>query len=431
MKLILNSPRGTSDIFGEDIEYRNFIIDKARKLFQIYNYGEIITPAFEYTEVFDKGIGEETDIVQKEMYTFNDKKGRSLTLRPEGTASVVRSVIEHKLYSSHLPLKLYYIENMFRYERPQKGRMREFWQLGVETIGSSNPLIDAETIWLLSALFENLGFKNLKLLLNSLGCQSCRPLYIDVFKKYLSSRMEKLCEDCKLRFVNNPLRIFDCKIENCKTILEEAPKIGACICDDCKMHFYSVIDFIKILGIDFTVKDDLVRGFDYYTGTVFEIISEDLKNVQNALGGGGRYDSLISQFGGPELPAIGFAVGIDRTVVLLKQLNLRIKQNKKEKSVYIIAMQEDFQSFTLPVLKFIREKGYTCEVNHDFKGIGNQIKWAEKNNFDFVIIIGEDEYKTGIITVKDLKSFKQYKIDLKNKDKILEIFGSQQDDRKI
>jgi histidyl-tRNA synthetase len=423
--LVLYSPRGTNDIFGEDIVYRNFIIDKAKELFHIYNYKEIITPAFEHTEVFNKSIGEGTDIVQKEMYTFTDKKGRSLTLRPEGTASVIRAVIEHKLYSEHLPLKLYYVENMFRYERPQKGRMREFWQLGVEAVGSDSPIIDAEAIWLLASLFEKLGFKNLKLLVNSIGCVKCRPSYIKIFKEYLKPKKEKLCEDCIIRYEKNPLRIFDCKIESCRTVLKESPKIHSYICNDCKKHFASVIEFLKILGISFIVKENLVRGFDYYTRTIFEIISEDLQSVQNALGGGGRYDNLIGQFGGPDIPSIGFAVGIDRTIVLMKQLNLSIKSEKKEKFIYVIPMEKDFQAFALSIVKFIRDSGYGCEISYEKKGLGSQIKWAEKNGYDFVIIIGEDEFKTGIITLKDLKAFKQHKIDLKNqKNKIFEFFRS-------
>jgi len=311
--LITGSPRGTSDIFGQDIEYRNFIISKAKELFKIFNYREIITPAFEHTEVFDKSIGDSTDIVQKEMYTFLDKKGRSLTLRPEGTAPVVRAVIEHKMYAETLPLKLYYIENMFRYERPQKGRMREFWQLGVEAIGSPEAFIDAEVIWLLNALFEKLGFKNLKLIINSIGCIKCRIGYIEVLKNYLSPKNDKLCTDCQYRLEKNPLRIFDCKVDQCRLVIKDSPKIYSYICDGCRQHFNQVTDFLKTLGISFIIKEDLVRGFDYYTRTIFEIISEDLKSVQNALGGGGRYDKLIEQFGGPDIPSIGFAVGLERT----------------------------------------------------------------------------------------------------------------------
>ena len=322
--MAINSPRGTADIIGEDIKYRDFIINSARKLFKLFNYKEIITPAFEHTELFDRGIGENTDIVQKEMYTFTDKKGRSLTLRPEGTAPVVRAVLENKIYSGDHPIKLFYIENMFRYERPQKGRMREFWQLGVEASGSGSPVIDAEVIWLLNLYFQKLGFKNLKLILNNVGCPECRKEYIDVLKEYLKPQLQSLCPDCKIRYEKNPLRIFDCKIESCKNIIIDSPKIYDHICKNCRTHFEKVIKLLEKIKIDFIVKKELVRGFDYYTGTVFEIISEDLKGMQNALGGGGRYDNLFEEFGGPSIPSIGFAVGIDRTIVLMKQLKFKV-----------------------------------------------------------------------------------------------------------
>ena len=249
--MILNYPRGTSDILGEDVKYRDFIINTAKKLFELFNYSEIITPAFEHTEVFDRSIGESTDIVQKEMYTFFDKKGRSLTLRPEGTASVIRAVIEHKLYSEHLPLKLFYIENMFRYERPQKGRMREFCQVGVEAVGLNDPVIDAEVIWLLNLFFEKIGFNNLKLLINSVGCNNCRKEYIRVFRNYLKPQVQSLCLDCISRYEKNPLRIFDCKVETCIQILRNSPKIFSYICKECQLHFEKVVEFLTVIRINF------------------------------------------------------------------------------------------------------------------------------------------------------------------------------------
>lgn len=421
--MVLSSPRGTSDIFGEDIRYRDFIINTSRELFDVFNYKEIITPVFEHTEVFDRGIGEGTDIVRKEMYTFPDKKGRSLTLRPEGTASVVRAIIEHKLFAGALPLKLFYIENMFRYERPQKGRMREFWQLGVEAAGISDPQIDAEVIWLLNIIFEKLGFKNLKLLVNSVGCGICRQEYIKAFRSYIQPSVESLCEDCKIRYVNNPLRIFDCKIGGCAAILKEAPKIYAHICPDCRQHFDKVTEYLDLLKIDYVIKDDLVRGFDYYTQTIFEIISADLDSAQNALGGGGRYDKLIPQFGGPDMPSIGFAVGIDRTIVLMRQLNISYSLKQDDLSVLIINMENSHKSYCLELLRFLREFGIKSEISHEAKNIGNSIKSAQKNGFSHIIIIGEDEVKSGILSIKDLKEFQQQKINFKNEpEKILNIF---------
>ena len=425
--MVLNSPRGTSDIFGEDIRYRDFIVNTSKNLFYLFNYNEIITPVFEHTEIFDRSIGQSTDIVQKEMYTFFDKKGRSLTLRPEGTASVIRAVIEHKLYTElyteNFPLKLFYIENMFRYERPQKGRMREFWQIGVEAIGSNEPVIDAEVIWLLNLLFEKLGFKNLKLLVNSVGCSKCRLEYIELFREYLKPEVKSLCPDCKVRFDKNPLRIFDCKVEACLKILKNSPKIYSYICKNCKLHFNEVIRFLKVLGINFVVKEDLVRGFDYYTRTIFEIISEDLKSMQNALGGGGRYDKLIEQFGGPDIPSIGFAVGVDRTIMLMKQLDIEYVEVKKYPKIFIIQMETDFRDYVLKLSKFLRENNLACEIGYGKKSVGSQIKSAEKNDFSHVVIIGEDEIKSDTITIKDLKTFRQYKIDWKNQPlKVLELF---------
>jgi len=410
--LVINCPRGTADIFGDDISYRDFIIESAKKLFKLFNYSEIITPAFEHTEVFNRGIGQSTDIVKKEMYTFPDKKGRSLTLRPEGTAPVVRAIIEHKLYSK-VPIKLFYVENMFRYERPQKGRMREFWQLGVEAAGVNSPLIDAEVIWLLALIFEELGFKNLKLLVNSVGCDDCRPPYINVFKKYIEPQVESLCPDCRERYNTNPLRIFDCKVRSCGTIIEDSPKIYSHLCSGCTQHFKAVTSLLKSLNISFAVKEDLVRGFDYYTRTIFEIISEDLESVQNALGGGGRYDRLIEQFGGPPVPSIGFAVGIDRTIVLMKQLNISCMQNEQENNVFVILLEQEFEGYGLEFLSYLRKHGIRCDISFEIKKIAAQIKWAEKNGFTHTAIIGGDEASSGIITVKRLKDFKQSQLNWK------------------
>ncbi len=421
--MVLNSPRGTSDIFGEDIKYRDFIIGASKELFDVFNYKEIITPVFEHTELFDRGIGESTDIVRKEMYTFPDKKGRSLTLRPEGTASVVRALIEHKLYAENLPLKLFYIENMFRYERPQKGRMREFWQLGVEAAGTSDPQIDAEVIWLLKMIFENIGFKNLKLLINSVGCGACRQEYIKMFKAYLEPSINFLCEDCRIRYEKNPLRIFDCKVERCIEIIKGSPRIYSHICPDCRQHFDTVTEYLDLLNIDYVIKDDLVRGFDYYTRTIFEIISEDLKSVQNALGGGGRYDTLIPQFGGPQMPSIGFAVGIDRTIMLMQQSGIMYSSKKVVLSILIINMENSHKPYCLKLLKFFRDYGIKSDISYETKNIGGRIKSAQKLGFSHIAIIGEDEVKSDKINIKDLQKFQQQEINWKEEpEKILNIF---------
>jgi len=423
--LKLSSPRGTGDIYGEDIDYRNFVIDTARKVFEIFNYREIITPAFEYTEVFSRSIGESTDIVQKEMYTFPDRKGRSLTLRPEGTASIIRSVIENKFYSDSMPLKLFYIGNMFRYERPQKGRMREFWQLGVESIGSDNPILDAEVIWMLNLLYKKLGFKKLVLKVNSIGCVKCRSEFIKEFKKSLNkSDLEKLCSDCRKRFKKNPLRMFDCKKSSCMEVIAKAPDISSFLCSDCRKNFEQVLRYLKNLKIEYKIDAGLVRGFDYYTRTIFEIVSEDLKSAQNALGGGGRYDNLINQLGGPDLPAVGFAVGIDRTIMLMKQLGIKVERKAGKSRVYLTVMDENCQDYSLNILKYLRDLEVICDISFKNRNLKTEIKWAEKNDYDFVIIIGEDEIKSGSLTIKDIRKFKQYKVNWKTqKEKITEIIG--------
>lgn len=422
----LSSPRGTKDIYGEEIGYRNFVMETARNIFEVFKYREIITPAFEYTEVFSRSIGQSTDIVQKEMYTFTDRKGRSLTLRPEGTASVVRSIIENKFYSKSKPLKLFYIGNMFRYERPQKGRMREFWQLGVESIGSDEPVLDAEVIWMLNSLFKKLGFKKLVLKVNSIGCVKCRAEFVREFKKsFKKADLEKLCADCRKRFKENPLRMFDCKKDSCREVIAQAPDISSFLCKDCSKNFKQVLKYLKILKIEYKIDTGLVRGFDYYTRTIFEIVSEDLQSAQNALGGGGRYDDLIGQLGGPDLPAVGFAVGIDRTIVLMKQLGIKVKKKIGRARVYLTAMDEKCRDYSLEVLKYLRDIEVISDISLKNRNLKTEIKWAEKNDYDFIIIIGEDELKSRSLTIKDIRKFKQYKIDWKKqKQRLNNIIGA-------
>jgi histidyl-tRNA synthetase len=422
--LKVNSPRGTADIYGEDIEYRNYVINTARKIFEKHNYREIITPAFEYTRVFSRSIGEGSDIVKKEMYTFSDRKGRSLTLRPEGTASIARAVIENKMYAENLPLKLFYAGNMFRYERPQKGRMREFWQVGIESIGTDSPVMDAEVMWILNSLFEELGFKKLLFKVNSIGCPVCREKFIAELKKYLEPRLEKLCDDCRDRFNVNALRIFDCKKSGCIKILKKSPEMYSYLCPDCKRNFEEILKCLKELKINFMIDKNLVRGFDYYTGTIFEIVSEDLQSAQNALGGGGRYDNLIKQLGGPDIPATGFAVGVDRTIMLMKQLKLRYKKEEDSPGVYLIVLNKKYQLYSLKVLKYLRDSGVVCDINFNDRSLKKEIRSAGKNNYSFIIIIGEDEIKSGKLTLKNIKKFRQYSVDWKNeKEKILKIIG--------
>jgi histidyl-tRNA synthetase len=380
-----------------------------------------ITPHFEYTEVFSRGIGENSEIVQKEMFTFKDKKGRSLTLRPEGTASVVRAVVEKKLYSQELPLKLFYIGNMFRYERPQKGRMREFFQIGVESIGSNNPAIDAEVIWLIFLFFKELGFANLKLMINSIGCTKCRKEYIKKLERYLLPLKKDMCEECNARIGKNTLRVFDCKSAKCKEILRDAVKISDSLCNDCLIHFNNVKSLLEVLEIDYMHDKNLVRGFDYYTRTIFEVISPEINSTQNALGGGGRYDDLIKEFGGPQLSSVGFAIGAERTIMLMKELGIKIPENNNDKGkTYIVSMDLKYNKYLFEIVKFLRTSGVSCDINFNIKNIGKEIKSAQSNGFDNAIIIGEEEYEKQKLTIKRLKDFSQHEFCWKSeKEKII------------
>lgn len=419
--MIYNSPRGTEDYFGEEIKYRDFLTETSRSLFKIFNYSEIITPHFEHTEVFSRGIGENSEIVQKEMYTFSDKKNRSLTLRPEGTASVVRAIVENKLYSENLPLKLFYIGSMFRYERPQKGRMREFCQIGVESAGSDNPSIDADVIWLLYELFRKLGFRNLTLYVNSIGCADCRAEYVKMLEDQLIPVKDSLCQDCNSRLGKNTLRIFDCKVKTCREVLKNVVKISDNLCENCLKHFNEIKSLMDVLEVDYVHNKNLVRGFDYYTRTIFEIISSDINSAQNALGGGGRYDNLIKEFGGPEISSVGFAIGLERTVLLMKELGIKLPDSMKSlNKTYIINMDSVYDKYVFELLRYLRSRDIYCDTNFNIKSVGKEIKFAQNNGYENVIIVGEDEYRKKSVKIKNLKKYSQKEFEWDSeKEKIL------------
>lgn len=419
--MIYNSPRGTEDYFGEEIKYRDFLIETSKSLFKIFNYSEIITPHFEHTEVFSRGIGENSEIVQKEMFTFSDKKNRSLTLRPEGTASVVRAIVENKLYSENLPLKLFYIGSMFRYERPQKGRMREFCQIGVESAGSDNPSIDADVIWLLHELFRKLGFRNLTLYINSIGCADCRAEYVKMLEDQLLPVKDNLCQDCNARLGKNTLRIFDCKVKTCSEVLKNAVKISDNLCESCLNHFNEIKSLMDVLEVDYVHNKNLVRGFDYYTRTIFEIISSDINSAQNALGGGGRYDNLIKEFGGPEISSVGFAIGLERTVLLMKELGIKLPDSMKSlNKTYIINMDSVYDKYVFELLRYLRSRDIYCDTNFNIKSVGKEIKFAQNNGYENVIIVGEDEYRKKSVKIKNLKKYSQKEFEWDSeKEKIL------------
>ena len=388
--------KGTRDIFYPDIEKWRFFEEKARGVLKTYNFKEIMTPIFEYTEVFARGIGEDTDIVHKEMYTFKDRKGRSITLRPENTASVVRAYLEHKMYAEGGVKRLFYIGPMFRYERPQKGRYRQFFQLGVEVFGSKSPYVDAETIELVINILEKSGLKGLSVKLNSLGCEKCRPVYRENLKKFLESVKDNLCEDCKRRVDTNPLRVLDCKVPSCKETVKNAPNIQQSLCEECKEHQDRVFHYLETMGVKYEVDPNLVRGLDYYTRTVFEVVSENLGS-QNAILGGGRYDNLVKELGGPDTPAFGWALGIDRLVLLLDDKVVDLSN----KTIYVIPAGDSID-YCFKVAKTLRESNLPAEVISDSKSLKKALNFVNKQNGRYVIIAGESEAEKGMVVFKDL-----------------------------
>jgi len=412
--MIYKAVRGTKDILPDETGKWQYVIKSAREIFDKYGYSEIITPIFESTELFTRGIGETTDIVTKEMYTFIDKKGRSLTLRPEGTSGVIRAYLENGLYNKPSPVKLYYIGPMFRYERPQSGRYREHWQIGVEAIGSDNPALDAEVINCIIDLLKRLGVGGLATQLNSIGCLECRKKYIVALKGFLEGKIDGLCEVCKERIEKNPLRILDCKEESCKSIFKDkkAPKILEFLCEQCKVHFDLVKEYLKLLQIKYEINPYLVRGFDYYTKTVFEIVSDRL-GAQNAIVGGGRYNNLVEELGGKLTPAVGFAMGIERLLLSLDTLGINIPYDKKV-DVFIAYLGDEALKKSLEISLILREAGYKVLTIFENKSLKSQLKIADQYNADKVIIIGDNELKQKTVILRNMKDGTQRNVEFPN-----------------
>jgi len=388
--------KGVHDIYEPEIQLYQKVEEISREVFRVYGFKEIRLPIIEYTELFQRSIGSTTDIVEKEMYTFNDRAGRSITLRPEGTAGAVRAYIENGFYNLPSPQKFYYMGPMFRYERPQAGRYRQFHQLGVEAFGSDAPLMDAELILLLRTLLIRLGFNNLMIEINSIGCSECRPIYRSRLIEFFSSRISAFCSDCQRRFEKNPLRLLDCKVPQCIKAREDAPSILDSLCENCKAHFNRVISYLDYMGISFSVTPTLVRGLDYYTRTIFEIKSESL-GAQNAIAAGGRYDNLVEEFGGPPTPAIGFAIGVERLVSLLKIE----KTEEKLPDCYIAFIGEEAERLSLRMGECLRQKGFWIEIGTG-GSLKSQLRKADRLKARYAIIIGEEEIKRSVIRWKRL-----------------------------
>jgi histidyl-tRNA synthetase len=401
--------QGTRDLLPEDASKWRYIEEKIRQVLSLYNYKEIRTPIFEQTELFKRSIGQDTDIVQKEMYTFQDQGKRNLTLRPEGTASIVRAFIEHSLGEKSPLVKLFYFGPMFRQEKPQKGRLREFYQYGAEVIGSLDPLVDAELIELGMRINNAFGLKNLKLHLNSIGCKECRRAHRDAFNKFVKDKFDKFCQECQMRLLRNPLRIFDCKNEGCIEALKDAPMILDYLDADCKEHFQKVRSYLEQMKIEYILNGRLVRGLDYYTRTTFEIKSESL-GAQDTLLGGGRYDLLVSELGGKNTPAIGFAAGIERLILVLEMQKKFPPQNEKP-DLFIAHLGEEAKSLALKIVKDLREKGLKCEMDFLGRSLKSQLKEADRQKAKKVLIIGEDELKKGKGTLRDMESKEQKEIE--------------------
>lgn len=395
---MINIPKGTKDCLPEDSYKWQYIENIAKQVAKSFQVKEIRTPIFEHTEVFLRGIGDTTDVVNKEMYTFNDKGNRSITLKPEGTAGVARAVVEKGLYNGAMPLKLYYVTPCFRYERPQAGRLREFHQFGVEYFGATNASIDAEVILLAKTFLDKLKVTGLKLYINSIGCKTCRKDYNNALKEYLGERLAEMCPTCQERFEKNPLRILDCKEETCKDICKDAPKIIDYLCDDCKNHFDALKNYLTISGVDYSINPNIVRGLDYYTKTVFEFVSENIGS-QGTVCGGGRYDGLINEFGGGQVPGVGFGLGIERLLLLMENLNI-LPTDDGAPDVYIATLgQEEYQKAFL-LAQQLRLNGIKTEIDHMGRSLKAQFKYADKIGAKYVYVIGLDELNKGEANLK-------------------------------
>lgn len=398
--MLTKAPKGTRDILPEEIYKWYFVEEKFREICHQFGYHEIRVPVFEHTELFQRGVGDTTDIVQKEMYTFDDKGGRSITLRPEGTAGVVRSYIENGMASLPQPVKLFYNITAYRYENVQKGRYREFHQFGVELFGAAEPSADVEVISLLHLFFTRLGIRNLALNLNSIGCPTCRAAYNEKLKEYLRPKLDRLCHTCKERFDRNPMRIIDCKEESCRQELTDAPALLDYICDDCAKHFEKVKEKLTGMGIAFSIDKGIVRGLDYYTRTVFEFVSKNI-GTQGTVCGGGRYDGLIEACGGNPSPGIGFGLGIERLLLEMDSQGIVILPPDSP-DIFIGVIGEKAEQFSEGLALKLRSAGISCHKDIMGRSVKAQMKFANKLNARFVVILGDSEVESGKAELKNM-----------------------------
>ena len=407
----IQAPKGTKDVVPSESYKWHYIENSMREMCALYGANELRTPIIEHTELFLRGVGDTTDIVQKEMYTFEDKGGRSITLKPEGTAGMVRAFLENRLFNEPMPQKLYYLNSpTFRYEKPQAGRLREHHQFGIEIVGSYAPETDAEVILLALSLFGKLGVKDLMLHINSIGCPECRKEYNAALKEYLSGYLNEMCETCRARFDKNPMRIIDCKEPRCREIVKNAPRTIDFLCDNCRKHFEGVKSCLDAAGAEYVIDPDIVRGLDYYTGTVFEVISNRI-GAQGAVCAGGRYNGLIEELGGPSIPAVGFGMGMERLLAVMETNEVEFPK-PPETTVYFAANGDAPRMKAFALAHKLREAGVSAEFDHMERSFKAQFKYANKLGAKFTVALGDEELERGAVKVKCMADGEETEVEL-------------------
>lgn len=406
--MITQRPKGTQDWYGENMHKREIIEEKARKICRAYNIKQVMTPVFEHTVLFSRGVGETTDVVQKEMYTFDDKGGRSISLKPEGTAGAIRAYLENSMYAESQPTKLFYFTPAFRYEQPGSGRLRQHHQFGIEFVGAKSPLVEVELITLLTQFIADLGLKDAKLHINSIGCANCRKTYNGVLMEYLEAHKDALCPTCHERMEKNPLRVIDCKVPTCKEIVKDAPRTVDYLDEECEEHFSQLKSMLDALGIDYEVDTGIVRGLDYYTKTVFEFVNSE----GFTLCGGGRYDNLVKEIDGKQdIPSVGFGMGIERILYFLEKEGVELEPEEKP-TLYVGILGEDARAQAYGIVTKLRQAGVIVETDYMERSVKAQMKYANKIGAVNTIIIGSDELEKGVVTVKNMDNHEQTEVKL-------------------
>lgn len=410
MALVTKAIKGTKDVLPSEVYKNQYIEATCLTVAENFGYKEMRTPVFEHTELFQRGVGDTTDVVQKEMYTFDDKGGRSITLRPEGTAGAARSFLENGLSNEALPQKICYLTSCYRYEKPQAGRLREFHQFGIECFGATSPLADAEMIALAKQIFDELGVKDLHLELNSIGCPTCRAEYHKALKEYFASRVDELCETCRDRLDRNPMRILDCKSPVCSEIAKDAPVVLDYLCDECKEHFEKTKSYLDAMNIEYIVNPQIVRGLDYYTKTVFEFVADSI-GAQGTVCGGGRYDGLIEELGGQHTPSLGFAMGLERLQLVMEAQGCEFPEPSRP-DLFIVAMGDKATLKAVEIAKDMRDEGYSVVYDLNGRSLRAQMKYADKINAKYNVVIGDNEVDTKSAVLKDMATGEQSDISL-------------------